>query len=233
MYKNILHPFRFFALLLVVAGFTACKSTYEPQPNVGYFSVYNLSPSYATYDIYYNQSKQNTASIPFGGGINYKQLVQGEYELKFTTATYPDDMKYKKTGLAIGDNVFSSFYLCGTEGNLDGLWLTDSFGSATAADKSYIRFVNLSPDAPTLDLRLKDSTTVIFSNKGYKEYSEFIPVKTGVTTYEIVDHNSGTVLSTLEPKTLHDRYFYTIVAGGKIAPTDMERTFRGLILTNQ
>lgn len=215
----------------VITLFSACGSSNNEVTNYGSLSIYNASPSYATYDVYINNSKFNSGALPFAGGLKYKQLIEGSYEAKFTVASWPD-VVYTKSGIAIGSNSFSTLYLTGTSDNFDGLLVADDFSNAST-EKAYVRFINLSPDAPALDLRIKDETSNLVSNKPYKGHSGFIAVDAGAKVFEIKETSSSTVKTTVD-KTLVKGNFYTIMAAGKVTPaSDLEKTFGGQIILHQ
>jgi hypothetical protein len=218
--------------VVAIALLTACGKSDTEVPNIGSFSVYNTSPTLTTYDVYINGAKLNTAAaLPYAGGVKYTQLTQGTYEAKFTVANETAAV-YTKSNIAVGNNVFSTLYLTGTAGNFDGLLLTDDFSNAST-EKAYVRFINLSPDAPALDLAIKDATTSLTTNKAYKAYSGFVAVDPGAKVLEIKLTNGATVKASIN-ETLVKSTFYTVIAGGKVTPSnDMERPFNGQILKHQ
>src|SRR6202012_652760 len=87
-----------------------------------------------------------------------------------------------------------------------------------ADGKASIRFVNLSPDAPSVDLAIQGGA-VLITNKAYKGYSTFVP-ETGNTSYnfEVRQHGTNTVLATLSNISLNSSYVYTIWLGGLATP---------------
>lgn len=222
-----------YALFAIVTAtlLAACGKGDNEVPNYGSLSIYNASPTLSTYDVYLNGSKLNAANLPYGGGVKYTQLPQGTYEAKFNVAGETAAV-YTKTGISVANNNFSTLYLTGTAGNFDGLLLADDF-SNTSVEKAYVRFVNLSPDAPALDLHVKDATSNLISNKKYKEYSGFTEIEAGSKTFEIKENVSGTVKTTLESTNFVKGYFYTIIAGGKVAAGANERLFNGQIIQHR
>jgi hypothetical protein len=222
-----------YALFAIVTAtlLAACGKGDNEVPNYGSLSIYNASPTLSTYDVYLNGSKLNAANLPYGGGVKYTQLPQGTYEAKFNVAGETAAV-YTKTGISVANNNFSTLYLTGTTGNFDGLLLADDF-SNTSVEKAYVRFVNLSPDAPALDLHVKDATSNLISNKKYKEYSGFTEIEAGSKTFEIKENTSGTVKTTLESTNFVKGYFYTIIAGGKVAAGTNERLFNGQIIQHR
>ena len=212
-----------------IALISACgKSDYEPT-SYGSFSVYNASPTLATYDAYLNGRKLNTAALPYAGGVKYNQLIQGSYEVKFTVAGETAPL-YTKSGITVGNNSISTLYLVGTSDNFDAL-LTSDETSNTSIEKSYVRFINLSPDAPALNHGIKDETTDLATDKAYKTYSDFIALEPGEKVFEIKE---GSTVKTTINKNLVRGNFYTIIAGGKVTPAnDNEKPFNGQIVLHQ
>lgn len=224
--------FKALYLLFAIAAVTlisACGKSETAAINYGSLSIYNASPSSATYDTYINATKANGAALPYAGGIKYAQLNAGTYDVKFTTAGETTSIYTKN--VAIANSAFSTLYLVGTSGNFDGLLLADDF-SNTSTEKSYIRFINLSPDAAALDLGIKDATTNLATNKAYKAYSGFVAVDPGAKVLEIKGASTTTVKATFE-RTLVKGTFYTVIAGGKVTPGTNERAFNGQIIVHQ
>lgn len=209
---------------------SACGKNDTEVVNYGSLSVYNTSPTSATYDAYINGTKANGAALPYAGGIKYARLNPGSYEVKFSVAGETASV-YTKNGVPVTSNAFSTLYLVGTSGNFDGLLLTDDFAN-TSVEKAYVRFINLSPDAAALDLGIKDATTNLASNKAYKAYSGFVAVDPGAKVLEIKNASSTTVKATFD-RTLVKGTFYTVIAGGKVTPDANERAFNGQIIVHQ
>ncbi|SOD20066.1 DUF4397 domain-containing protein [Pedobacter xixiisoli] len=216
--------------IAIVALASACGKNDTQVTEYGSLSIYNASPSTATHDVYLNGSKLNSAALPYAGGVKYTQLTAGTYESKFTIASETASV-YTKTGIAVGNNTFSTLYLTGNTGSFDGVLVTDDFGTP-AADKAYVRFINLSPDATALDLRIKDATTNLASNQAFKKNSAFAAVDAGAKVFEIKETSASTAKTTVE-HTLVNGKFYTIIAGGKFNPGNNERTFNGQVITHQ
>lgn len=226
------HSLKALYLLFAIAAVTlisACGKSDTEVINYGSLSIYNTSPTSATYDAYINSTKANSVALPYAGGIKYAQLNTGTYDIKFTTAGETASIYTKNVSVAT--SVFSSLYLVGTSGNFDGLFLTDDF-SNTSTEKAYVRFINLSPDAAALDLGIKDATTNLATNKAYKAYSGFVAIDPGAKVLEIKGASTTTVKATVD-RTFVKGTFYTVIAGGKVTPGTNERAFNGQIIVHQ
>lgn len=225
--------FKIFYALVAIAAVTlisACGKNDTQVTEYGSLSIYNASPTGATYDVYINGSKLNSAALPYAGGVKYTQLIAGTYETKFTVASETASI-YTKASISVSNNSVSTLYLTGTTGNFDGLLVSDNF-TGTSTDKAYVRFINLSPDAPALDLKIKDATTDLTTNKAYKTNSGFAAVDAGAKTFEIKQTGTTTVKATVD-RTLVNGSFYTIIAGGKVTPGANERAFNGQVILHQ
>lgn len=219
------------AIVLLMLS-SACKRSEEALPLAGSMSIYNLSPTFATYDASINDLKVNTAAIPFGGGTKYLQLSVSNYAVKFNTAGAKDNV-FTKDGLAITENAFSTLYLLGTPGNFEAIYVADNFENTTIA-KTYVRFINLSSDAPALDLFIKDNANAIATNKTYKSYDGFVALEPGTNTLEIKETSSGTLKSQLESTNFAAGKFYTVISRGKVNPSSsLEHPFSGQIILHQ
>lgn len=221
-----------YALFAIVTTtlISACGKSDTEVTEYGSFSIYNASPTSATYDVYLNGSKLNSAALPYAGGVKYTQLTAGSYETKFTVATETASV-YTKTGITVSNTSFSTLYLIGTPGNLQGLLLNDNFAGAST-DKAYVRFVNLSPDATALDLGIKDATSNLVTSKAYQDFSGFVAVEAGAKVLEIKQTGTTTVKATVD-RTFVNGSFYTVIAGGKVTPGTNERSFNGQIILHQ
>src|SRR6202008_3160728 len=98
------------------------------------------------------------------------------------------------------DKVYSLFLANKT--NQPELVLLNDTINQPPANMATVRFIDLSPDAPHVDLVLNNNAEV--TNKTYKGFSSFLPV-TGNTTYNIQVKQTGTstVLATLNNVTLN------------------------------
>lgn len=222
---------RSLTLLLVAIGtlaITSCKKQEVAVTSISYLRVINASPTLSTFDAYVNAAKTNTAPLPFGGTIKYGQLAPNQYEVKITVANDIDPLFTKSVTLA--KDLAYSYYLIDKGANLDGLLITDVM-SNTAVDKAYVKFINLSPDAPALSLNILDGASLA-SNKAYKTTSEFVAVDVKTQTFQIKDA-AGVVKASLVDEQIQGGRYYTIIARGLFNPGNNERGFSAQAIINQ
>jgi hypothetical protein len=208
-------------VLIAFTALTSCKKTETVDLTISHLRVINASPSLATYNAYFNGNMVNTAALPFGGAINYLSYPAGTYNLKFTTASSVESLLTKNITLNAG--TYYSSYLINKPGVLDVYTIGDDL-SIPSTDKAYIRFINLSPDAPALDLAKTSATTSLVTNKGFKSASAFIAVDAGTYTLDAKETSSGTVKATTASSSFTAGYHYDIICGGLVTPAnDTER----------
>ena len=215
--------------------FNSCKKNETETTVISGLAIVNASPTPATYNVYLNGSttRLNSAALPFGGttGSNYYSLATGSNTIKFTSASSVESVLTKT--ITTNANTAYSYYLIGnTSANLDGLLVTDDL-SATSADKAFIRFINLSPDAASLDLSVTASTTSLIADKSYKSASAFIQVDPKTYSFDIKDKATGAVKTTLKDVVITAGKNYTIIARGMNNPTGLEVAFGGQVITNR
>jgi hypothetical protein len=206
----------YFSLILIcLATLISCKKSTDENPEVANFSVVNASPTLSTYDVYLGDLKISTAALPFGGSIKYGQSLAGNQSIKFTTAGRSESLLTKSISLI--QNAFQTYYLIDKPGSLDGLLVADDL-SATSTDKAFIRFINLSPDAPALDLSITNGNSLI-TNKAYKATSGFITITAGTYSFDLKD-SGGAVKTTVSDNVLVAGAHYTIISRGLINPAN-------------
>jgi len=131
----------------------------------------------------------------------------------------------------LSPNIAYSLFLVNTTAAPGIFLLTDSI-SHPAAGKAAVRFVNVSPDAPAVDLAVKDSAAFIV-NKAFKGFSSFMPKDGNKSyTFEVRQHGTNTVLATLSNVTLNSGLIYTIWFHGLASTTVAENQLKADIITN-
>ncbi len=219
------------AIILISAGLLlqSCSKDSAPAPEVAFLSITNTFPSLGTFNIFVNQSQLNTAgAVDFGGSSGYFQVTPGNHSIKVTTASSSQSLITES--IALEPSTVNSLFLIENEGNMDFLTVKDELGDMTSA-KAFVRFINLSPDAPALDLAVKDGDVVI-ADKAYKASSAFVEVEAKTYVFEFRNKTSqvNTALTSTEFKAGKS---YTIIATGLTTPGDTGQPFGSKIMINQ
>ncbi|TKC12546.1 DUF4397 domain-containing protein [Pedobacter polaris] len=212
--KSLQTKLGFLILGIGLVVLSSCKKSETDTTPYSAITVINASPTAATYDVYLGDKKLNSAALPLGGSVAYTQQVVGTYDLKFTTAGRAESLLTKNVSLA--QNTYQSFYLVGRPDAFESIFVSDDL-SATSTTNAFVRFINLSPDAPALYLSITGGASVA-TNQTYKGISAFVPLAAGSYSFDIKDNVTSAVKTTLAGISLVANGYYTIIAKGLITP---------------
>jgi len=149
----------------------------------------------------------NTGYLPVDAGTrNIKVNVSGTS----TTVIEAD--------LPITPSLNYSVFAVDAVANLTPLVIVDDL-TAPASGNSHVRFIHLSPDAPSVDITTTDGT-VVFGNYEFKAYSEFTPLPAGSYDLQVRLAGTDTVVLSLPGISLMDGSIYTVFAKGFVSGMD-------------
>lgn len=224
-------PARLFSFLLIfsVVTFSACKVKNEEAPVVSYLRFINASPTLGTYNIYVGDKRVNSMAIPFGGTVSFSQFSVGNQVIKYTTASAIESVLTKQITLA-QDKIYS-LYLIDKGEKMDALLITDD-ASATSTTKAFVKFINLSPDAPALSLDVVDGAN-LFTGKAYKTGTDFVQIDPKTYNFNIKDTATGAIKTTLNDLTFAAGRYYTVISRGMLTPGANDQPFSAQSIINQ
>ncbi len=234
MFKSLQYPSKMNLLLLFVLalGWSSCKKAEETiYLDAAYMRVINMSPTLATYNIYANDVKMNTAAIPFGGAVSYSNFEAAvANKIMFTTASNTQSVLTKN--ITLDKDKIYSLYLIDKGASLTTLLVNDVMAEIPSQEKCYVKFLHLGMDAPALTLSIKGGAE-LSGSRTYQTVSEFKEIDPEKYTLEIKDAATGAVKTTLENLDLKAGRYYTIVARGLLNPGDTDRAFSAQTIINQ
>ena len=199
--------------LLLSSCLKSSPSYYNPP--IALVSFFQASPDEPALDLYFNNNRVNWNPISYGSGLDYFNAFAGQRTVYFYVQNTMNKL-YSDT-LTLKPNDVYSLFLVNTPSTPAMVVLNDTI-NRPASNTASIRFVDLSPDAPAVDLALNDTLKV--SNKTYKGFSSFIPVAGNKTySFQVLQKGTTTVLASLSNVTLTDGYVYTIMLTGFSAGT--------------
>jgi len=171
--------------------------------------VVHASPDAPAVDVWVNDGIA-FSNAPFKGITDYAALDTGTYNVKVvpTGATEPVVIE---ADLALEAKDYTVVAL-GLLENIEPLVLVDS-NSAPAAGKAHVRFVHASPDAPAVDIAVKDGP-VLFANVAFKEVGDYLPVDAGTYDLEVRLAGTDTVALDVPGLALAEGTVYTVFAMG-------------------
>jgi hypothetical protein len=207
--------------LLVSAGLlvtlSACDDDNVVQPDdVAYVSLYQASPDAPDLGIVVDNRQINTYPFDYADYTGYLRFYTGERNLKFrpfgAANAVVDSTVTFESGTAYSVFVIDEYPEVGL------LVLEDEVDTAPADGQALIRFLNLSPDAPEIDLAVQGETDVLVSEKAFREESEFVEVTADEYDFEVRTSSGDIVKLNIPDITLQSGWYYTIVVRGYETP---------------
>ena len=130
-------------------------------------------------------------NLAFAGGTGYKALLAGTYTVQFTDPG--NATLLASASKELKDNTDYTVVLVGRSDSLQAMFVTDE-NRPLPEDAALVRFVNLSPDAPAVDLT--QSTGRHFADKvPFKAASKYISLDAGAYDLESRVADTDTVLA--------------------------------------
>ncbi|HDX9589789.1 TPA: DUF4397 domain-containing protein [Bacillus pseudomycoides] len=175
-----------------------------------YVRILHGSPDSSAVDIVINGQKV-VKNISFKQYSPYLSLTQGQYRVDIVPAG--GETPIFSTLVPIMGNHAYTLAAIGNADKLQLLTLTDNtplpFGQAK------IRFVQLSPDAPQVDVSLKDGEK-LFEKVSFKQATDYLQVSPGIADIEITATGTKNVILTIPEVKIEANKIYTIVALGYV-----------------
>lgn len=181
-----------------------------PQPN-SYVRFFNASPNSPALDVYANDTL-------IAKNLNYKQLTQyvpapvGNYIIK----VYPagkDTTPVLTSEVYIPPNTIFNLAIVDKYPNLS-LYTIPEPVSAQSFGRPCIRFINLSPDSPEIDVLLSNGTK-IFNSVGYKFITDYACIPSGSYSFGIAPAKTTNPVISASNVSLNPNSYYTIYALGE------------------
>lgn len=205
--------FMFAAVALIMLAAVAFPTVGSAQSANARVRVVHASPDAPAVDVYVNGQAVLTG-VPYFTVSGYLSVPAGEYRIQVTPA-----------GAGLGSSVIdaTATLAAGTDytvaavntlANIQPLVLVDN-NSAPAPQRTRVRVVHASPDAPAVDIKLAGTNTTLltaaFKDAAYLE----VP---GHTTYafDITPAGSDTVVFTTPELRFENGWVYTLFATGEL-----------------
>jgi hypothetical protein len=159
-------------------------------------------------DVWVNGTHVQNA--PFKG-ITYAELAGGDYDVQVVPAGATTPVVIKGT-LGFGAGKDYTVIALGKLANIAPLVLEDN-NALPEVGKSHVRFLHASPDAPAVDIAVKNGP-VLFKNVAFKGVGEYLPVAAGTYDLEVRLAGTSTVALSVPGVKLDNQTVYTIFAMG-------------------
>jgi hypothetical protein len=217
------------ALLFALTGLYSCKNNDEvfPLKVSAFFNVVNASTD--TLNIYLNGTRQNNASSLFPGGQSfYLPVPDGKQNYQFKKAGGFNVLF--SVPLNLSDSSNTSLYIYGEAAGqaftTNDVLLPDTLHP----DTTQIRFVNVSPDAGSLNVTVGD--TLSFMSQAFKSSTAFKEIGGGQKEVKVTQAGVATPLK--DTTIVFQRGFiYTLFSNGLLNGKGNARFNIGLAINYQ
>ncbi|MBS4956053.1 MAG: DUF4397 domain-containing protein [Clostridium sp.] len=168
--------------------------------------ILHAVPNAPNVDVYLNGSLL-TSNLSFGKISKYTIFSPGEYEFQlFPTGTYDKPLLSQTIQLIANANYTVSIVTLSNDLYL--FRLKDDNIPATKS-QAFLRFINLSSNAPLLSLALPNGIT-LFNQAEYLETTGYYPLSAGIYNFEVLLGSSQVTTKFIKNITLDGGRFYSI-----------------------
>jgi hypothetical protein len=224
-YKNLL------AATALSLGLISCSKNDDYTPaQISGISIIHASPTTEKLDVYIDNNRASVTDFSFGTKMDYLNAYSGKR--RFDVAKTGGSASLKSELFTLEPREGYSLFVIDKLETINFLFLKDDL-TKPASGKARIRFVNLSPDAGALNLSIGNSTTDLFTNKVFKEYSTFEAIDAAEkVTFNVKNKTTGVSEAILVDVKIEDGKIYTIYAKGLKATADATK-FGAAIFTHK
>lgn len=185
----------------------------DPAP-VAYVSIFHASPNAPDLDVVLDNKLLFNQAMEYTDYFGYLRFYTGNREMEISEHN-ASNVLADTTYNFQPDKAYSVFLIDEVE-ELSTLIVEDSI-EAPAADKVWIRFVHLSPDAPAVDFSVENSTAS-FTNRSFKQASAFTELNADDYSMILTATANDEALVSVPETELESGGVYTVIARGFVAP---------------
>lgn len=233
--KHFLGKLSIFLCSLLSVFLTGCIDNnngedYEPTPtSLAFF--YHGSPDAPDMDIMIDGNRVFNQSIKYTYYSNYVSLTPGNHRVKFTPVNASN--AYIDTALTFAQNKAYSLYTVNRLQDIDILVVEDSL-EVPGAGKANIRLLNLSPDAPAVDVTTTAAnSSALATDLDFKSSTDFSEITSGKYTFKVKNAETGNEILSVSDIQLQEGRIYTLVLRGfSTPPTGNTNNLSMQVITN-
>jgi hypothetical protein len=201
--------------------------TQQPNPDVAYGALVNASPNSGDLYFFADENQVNNSALTYTGAQGYYNFFLGERIMSIRNSA---GETLAQTNITLERGDYFSAFAVNTFDNIELVTYTDSL-AYPAQNRAYVRFINLSPDAPAIDVAGTNATFA--EGLEFKEATEFVMYPSG--SYDLTYRNSdtGETLFSETAVNFYAGHIYTIYTKGFVSPdAGSNDTFSAELLTN-
>jgi len=200
--------------LLFITGCQVKDKEVQPAIPVSYVALYNASPDAPALAVSVDNRQINNQPFGYSDYTGYLTFYTGQRHI--TVSPFGASNVVVDTTVTLTDNKVYSLFVVDNYNKASMLVLNDS-AQAPASGKAMIRFINLSPDAGVLHLKVKDQAE-LGTGKSFKEVLAFTEIDAKTTSFEITSNDPNVSKLQIPGVDIQSGGFYTIVVRGYKTP---------------
>jgi hypothetical protein len=205
------------ATVTILLGSCMKNEDVKPQQPVAGLSIVQASPTAESLEFSID-AKPVLTDLTYTKKVDYLNLIPGSRTIAINkkgtpTALFSEQLTFK-------DYIGYTLFIVDQLDKVKFLFLEDDLATP-ATGKAKVRFVNLSPDAPALNLAIGGKGTDLATNKLFKEYSTFVEMDPAEkVTFNVNDKTSGDLATSIADVKIAPGGIYTVWVKGLKASTD-------------
>ena len=199
----------------------------QPTIPVSYVSLYNESPDSPDLQFLVDGAQIGNRAFSYSDYSAYLAFHTGERTLQ--VGPFGASNVVTDTTVTLQDNKFYSVFVVDDFNHAELLVLADS-GQAPATGKAKVRFVNLSPDAGSVQLKAAESA--VGTALAFKGATEFIDVDAATKTFTISSADSAVKLNLPSQNLVAGRFYTFLVRGYKTPPAGNTNVLSADVIIN-
>ena len=216
--------------LLLTAGMGGCLKNDPPQPKLyAGVAIYHSSPNSPDLNIIIDNEVINTAAFKYKNYSNYIEVLEGDRRLRFNN--FSDGTNLVDATLNFEVNKSYTLFVINTLSNIELLRISDATDFPSSG-KGKVRCLQLSPDAPQIELKWTGESTPLFSGMTFKQVKDFKEVPFGKYSLEVkVIGGSGRTIVVPDVE-IKEAGYYTILIEGFDNPPATSNTMTARVIAN-
>lgn len=219
-----------FSLLIVLSSCDDDDDNNVQPVDVAYVSLYNASPNSPDLDIVVDNRLINVYPLDYSDHTGYLRFFTGERNLKFSP--YSANNVIIDTVFTLEPNNAYSIFIADTYESAEAL-LTEDNTDTPAEGNAKIRFINLSPDAPDVNLSADGEVDSFFNDISFKEATEFKEVAAQEYDFTIMSTDQEQDLLDVPDISLQPGWYYTLlVRGFRTPPSGNQNVLSAEVIVN-
>jgi len=204
----------FLAVVFLIFGCSDDENPITPESEKANIMAIHASPDAPGVDLLVDNSIAGNG-LTFPNNTPYLSVEKGTRNIKVNVAGTSTTVIDKNLNLEANKNY--SVFAVDAVSNLSPLVLEDDL-STPANGKSHVRFIHLSPDAPSVDITTQEGI-VVFGGISFKDFTPFTPINSGTYNLQVRLAGTETVVLELNNIVAESGKIYTVFAKGFVDGT--------------